>query len=197
MTARFFRCSCNSGLPSTPVVEENSCWNKLPRAVANVVTGEQAWALSIRIWECRCLTLGLPDGLFSNQYGQIFESWGMVINFMAIWNIFRTFEILYICPFGTLCVHLVHFSGFSIGNVPRKIWQPCLTQKLVQKLSICKLPTWTLAACLIGIVSACHRGGCSYASWDRIPTGCFLLPYLSGSCFMPGVMHQSILMPRV
>jgi hypothetical protein len=35
---------------------------------------------------------------------------------MDIWNI--------LWPFGTFCVHFVHFSGFWY-HAPRKIWQPC------------------------------------------------------------------------
>jgi hypothetical protein len=64
----------------------------------------------------------MPDGLFSNQkskiwvnFGGPYVDWKMLIYFMAIWNI--------LWPFGTFCVHSVHFYLFW-NNVPRKIWQP-------------------------------------------------------------------------
>jgi hypothetical protein len=37
-------------------------------------------------------------------------------------------DIWYILsPFGTFCVHFVHFFWFGY-HVPRKIWQPCWAQ---------------------------------------------------------------------
>jgi hypothetical protein len=38
----------------------------------------------------------------------------ILIYFMAIWNILRTLGIHILWPFGTICVHLVHFYGFGI-----------------------------------------------------------------------------------
>jgi hypothetical protein len=48
----------------------------------------------------------------------------MLIYFRAIWNILRIFGIYILWPFGTFCVHLVHFFWIWY-HVPRKIWQPC------------------------------------------------------------------------
>jgi hypothetical protein len=56
--------------------------------------------------------------------------WKMFIYFMTIWNIdmIRNIGMTfgYFISLGTFCVHLVHFSGFGIMYVPRKIWQPLL-----------------------------------------------------------------------
>jgi hypothetical protein len=49
----------------------------------------------------------------------------MLIYFRAFWNILWIFDVL--LPFGTFCVHLVHFSGFAImyqeksGNPAEKL----------------------------------------------------------------------------
>jgi hypothetical protein len=71
---------------------------------------------------------GLPDGLFSNQKSNLGKFgmalyWKMLIHifyghfeyFTDIWDILR--------PFGTICVHLVHFFRFWY-HASRKIWQP-------------------------------------------------------------------------
>jgi hypothetical protein len=43
--------------------------------------------------------------------------YGHLEYFMDIWDI--------LWPFGTFCVHLVHFFQFWC-HAPRKIWQPCI-----------------------------------------------------------------------
>jgi hypothetical protein len=43
---------------------------------------------------------------------------------MAIWNFVTTFGIFYDHLVHFVLI-LVHFSGFGIMYVPRKIWQPC------------------------------------------------------------------------
>jgi hypothetical protein len=65
-----------------------------------------------------CSAPGLPDGFFSNQkfqFGKNFQGlrlenvnifYGHSEYFMDIWNI--------LLPFGTFCVHLLHFSSFGI-----------------------------------------------------------------------------------
>jgi hypothetical protein len=52
--------------------------------------------------------------------------WKMLIKFMTLWNILRTFDIFcdHLLHFVTFRVHLVHFILFWF-YVPRKIWQPC------------------------------------------------------------------------
>jgi hypothetical protein len=63
-------------------------------------------------------TSGLPDGFFSNQksqFGEILE--GPRLENVAIFyghlEYFKDIEDI-LGPFGTFCVHLVHFSGFGI-----------------------------------------------------------------------------------
>jgi hypothetical protein len=47
-----------------------------------------------------------------------------VVIFMTIWNILRTFGIMYGRLVYLVCGHLVHFSRFGTFGA-RKIWQPC------------------------------------------------------------------------
>jgi hypothetical protein len=42
----------------------------------------------------------------------------ILIHFMAIWNILQIFGIFY-DPFGTFCVHLIHFSGFGAMHLEK------------------------------------------------------------------------------
>jgi hypothetical protein len=71
---------------------------------------------------------GLPDVFFKPKIPNLCKFWRvldgkMLIYFMAIGKIFKDiWDILW--PFGTFCVHLVHFF-LSWYHVPRKIWQPC------------------------------------------------------------------------
>jgi hypothetical protein len=63
-------------------------------------------------------TSGLPDGFFSNQksqFGEILE--GPRLENVAIFyghlEYFKDIEDI-LGPFGTFCVHLIHFSDFGI-----------------------------------------------------------------------------------
>jgi hypothetical protein len=50
--------------------------------------------------------------------------WKMLIYFMAIVNILGTFGIFYDHLAHFVIILYVHFSGFGIMYVPRKIWHP-------------------------------------------------------------------------
>jgi hypothetical protein len=47
----------------------------------------------------------------------------MLVYFMTIWNILRTFGICNLWPFGIVCGRLVYFVRFGMFG-PRKFWQP-------------------------------------------------------------------------
>jgi hypothetical protein len=63
----------------------------------------------------------------------------MLVYLMTIWNILWPFGIIYICPFGIVCGHLLYFSQFGMFG-PRKIWQPwdrtnsCRKKRIAQQL---------------------------------------------------------------
>jgi hypothetical protein len=79
---------------------------------------------------------GLPDCFFQTQNPILGKFWraldwklsiyfyGRLEYFTDIWDILR--------PFGTFCVHLVHFPGFGIMQ-HRKIWQPWTRATLIER----------------------------------------------------------------
>jgi hypothetical protein len=92
------------------------------------------------------------------KFGRVLE-WKMLIHFIDICNILRTFGIFYdqlvnfmtnwyiLCSFGTFCVHFVHFVHFFRFwyHALRKIWQPWLEdveseahEKLNEHSKFCK-----------------------------------------------------------
>jgi hypothetical protein len=72
----------------------------------------------------------LPDGLFSNQNPNLGKFWrALDCKFYGHLEYITDVRAILLL-FGAFCVHLVHFSGFSL---PIKIWQPWM--KVMLKLA--------------------------------------------------------------
>jgi hypothetical protein len=100
--------------------------------------------------------------------------WKMLKYFRAIWNIFTDiWDILW--PFGTFCVHLVHFSRFWY-YVPRKIWQPCFPPSRCRR----RKWTWTFAS---NLGYTCLD---SLNAFERVQP--FFCPFPSGKLVKPGLL---------
>jgi hypothetical protein len=74
------------------------------------------------------LDAGLPDVFFQTKYpdlGKFWKAleWKMLVDFIAIWNIFRAFGIPILGPFVNLVAKLVCFPPFWYIE-SRKIGQP-------------------------------------------------------------------------
>jgi hypothetical protein len=127
-----------------------------------------------------------------------------LIYFMAIWNVLRTFGILY-DHLVHFCAHLVHFCAHLVHfHAPRKIWQPCSkvelgktyvyrvcarsaahrnlkTRSLKVNTNSEKVPkVWSFHGTVFYI---CIVLGCSYLG--DFPPFCFYFPWFNSTSIFP------------